>query len=140
MIKIKKKYKVWQFQFDLVFFILKMFGISSKAAALKYFIFIHSQYEDDYPLICHEKFHLREQKEEGFWLYLKRYKRDQSYRYRSELRAHAIEFLAGGDLNRIAKSFHNNYDLEIKSRASAESKILNEVNLLVTTGQDQEFI
>lgn len=135
MIKIKKHNTVWMFQFDLLWYILDMFGgVSSKATALKHFIFIHSQEEDNLPLIAHEKDHLAHQKRIGFWNFVKKYRNDKVFRFSSELRAHAIEYLNGGDLEDVASAFHENYDLHFYSKSEPQTLILSKAMELITSG------
>lgn len=109
MIAVRKKYGMWQFQFDLIFFILKMFGFKRKAVSFKYFIFIHSQYDNDESLLAHEEYHCRRMKDEGFIKYVWKYWRDIEFRYVEELTAHAIEYGIGGNISHTSKSFYDSF-------------------------------
>ena len=127
MLRTSNYFGVRLVQFDLLFLIMKLvFKRNSKAIALRHFIILHSSKWHDDALIEHEIVHLEQQEEHGLFKFVWKYFTSSTFRFTMELDAHTIEVLRGNDINKVAKTFSENYNLDM---SAMEAKRFIEINI-----------
>ena len=122
--------KVKVIKFDFLFLVLKqIFGVSSKAIALKRVILFHSQYVDIEWLYEHKMSHIHHQHAEGFFKWLWNYLTDKEYKFEAEVQAHAVEIIHGRPFHKSVDTLYANYN-HGKSYMECHTRLVHALNKL----------